>query len=171
MWPESVAQIFEHQRRAPDQPALLNTVREVSYRFRVNGINPEDRRTAFVSRLTRIREALLINPEPQRVRRNLAELVFLAAVVPTTAHETMDGPASAADVLDKAQVVARRLEQGGREAIHETLSMLEGLSARVDTVSRALITVLKAGGAAVTERFEGRTWDYFVNVNRRSGQP
>ena len=34
-------------------------------------------------------------------------------------------------------------------------------------MSRALITVLKAGGAAVTERFEGRTWDYFVNVNRR----
>ena len=83
VWPESVAQIFEHQRRASDQPALLNTVREVSYRFRVNGINPEDRRTAFVSRLTRIREALLISPEPQRVRRNLAELVFLAAVVPT----------------------------------------------------------------------------------------
>jgi hypothetical protein len=101
--------------RWSDQPALLNTVREVSYRFRVNGINPEDHRTVFVSRLTRIREALVINPEPQRVRRKLAELVFLAAVVPTEAHETIDGGASAADVLHEVQEVARRIEEGRRE--------------------------------------------------------
>jgi hypothetical protein len=37
IWPESVAQIFEDQRRASDQPAVRATVREVSYRFRVNG--------------------------------------------------------------------------------------------------------------------------------------
>lgn len=167
VWPESVAQIFEHQRRATDQPASVNTVREVSYRFRINGINPEDRRTAYVSRLTRIREALLANPEPHRVRRNLAELVFLAAVVPTEAREEMNEAASAADALQTARLVAQRIEHGRREAIDETLTMLEGQASRVDIVSRALITVLKAGGAAVTERFDGRTWEYFVNVNRR----
>ena len=66
---------------------------------------------------------------PQRVRRNLAEPGVPGRSRATEAHETMDGPRSAADVLDEAQVVARRFEQGRREAIHETLSTLEGLSA------------------------------------------
>jgi hypothetical protein len=167
VWPESVAQIFEHQRRGGDRAASFNTVREVSYRFRINGINPEDRRSAFVSRLARIREALLIDPEPHRVRRNLAELMFLATVMPTDAREEMDEAGAAADALQAAQMLAHHIQQGGRDAIDETLVMLEQLASRVDTVSRALITVLKAGGAAISERFEGRTWEYFVNVSRR----
>jgi hypothetical protein len=138
----------------------------VSYRFRINGINPEDRRTAFVSRLARIREALLLDPQPRRVQRHLAELVFLAAIVPTDAREELDEAAAATDALQAAQAVARQLEQGGRKAIDETLVMLEQRASKVDTVSRALISVLKAGGAAVTERLDGRTWEYFVNVNR-----
>src|SRR6266511_3936294 len=74
VWPEWVAQIFEQQGRSASQPALRSTTREVSYRFRINGLVPGSRQTAYVARLGRIREALLTDSDQYRVRRSLAEL-------------------------------------------------------------------------------------------------
>lgn len=165
VWPESVAQIFEQQRRAADQPALRATVREVSYRFRVNGINPDDRLSAYQSRLARIRDCLLGEAEPQRVRRNLAELVFLAACLPSPTLQLSAGEVGA-DALAEARKVAGHLEGAGRQAILETLQALEERTRRVDTVSRALVTVLRTGGPVITRELGGRSSDYFVNVLR-----
>jgi len=149
VWPEWVAQIFEQQGRSASQPALRSTIREVSYRFRINGVVPGTRQTAYVARLGRIRDALLMDADPYRVRRSLAELVFFAAVVPTHAREPLDESAAAADALRVAQEVSIRFQQGGREAIRETLAALEAQAALIDANSRALITVLKTGGAAL----------------------
>jgi len=166
VWPEWVAQIFEQQGRAAGQTALRSTMREVSYRFRINGIVPGSRQTAYVARLARIRDALLTDSEPYRVRRSLAELIFLAGVVPTRESELLDQTEAASDAIRVAQEVALRLEHGGREAIRETVSTLEGQAGRIETVSRALVAVLRAGGAVVANGRGGRTWDYFVNVSR-----
>jgi len=45
--------------------------------------------------------------------------------------------------------------------------MLEEQAALIDTVRRALLTVLRAGGVVVANRSGMRTWDYFVNVSRQ----
>jgi hypothetical protein len=168
IWPQSVAQIFEQQGRVAGQPALRNTVREVSYRFRVNGLVPGSRQTAYTARLGRIRDALLTDSEQTRVRRSLAELIFLAATVPTAEQQlALDQTEAASDALRVARAVAAQLGRGGRQAIGETLSTLEEQAALVDTVRRALLTVLRAGGVVVADRPGGRTWDYFVNVSRQ----
>jgi hypothetical protein len=167
VWPEWVAQIFEQQGRVAGQPALRSTVREVSYRFRVNGIVPGSRQTAYVARLSRMRDSLLTDSEQYRVRRSLAELIFLAAVVPTGERELLlDQTAAASDAMRAAQEVAARLERGGRKVISETITTLEGQAPLIDAVSRALVTVLRAGGAIVANKAGGRTWEYSVNVSR-----
>lgn len=168
VWPQSVAQIFEQQGRVAGQPAVRNTVREVSYRFRVNGIVPGSRQTAYLARLGRIRQSLLADSAQIRVRRSLAELVFLAAVVPsgTDTELAVDPTAAAHDALRVARDVASQIERSGREAIGETLSMLEQRAGLIDVVNRALFTVLKTRGAIVAGALGGRRWEYFVNVSR-----
>ena len=169
VWPQSVAQIFEQQGRVAGQPAVRNTVREVSYRFRVNGLVPGSRQSAYVARLGRIRDSRLADSDQLRVRRSLAELVFLAAVVPSSTDPelSLDPTAAAEQALGVAQDLTRQLERGGRQAIGETLSMLEQRAGVIDAVSRALVMVLKAGGAIVASARGGRTWEYFVNVSRQ----
>jgi hypothetical protein len=102
------------------------------------------------------------------VRRSLAELVFLAAVVPTDEHQAeLDQAAAAAEALRAAGTVAERLRGDGLPAIAQTLSGLEQQAAKIDTVRNALLSVLRAGGAVVADRAGGRTWEYFVNVSRQ----
>jgi hypothetical protein len=68
--------------------------------------------------------------------------------------------------LADARRIAGDIERGGRTAIAESLERLERQAARMDAVSGALVTVLRAGGPVVTRGAEGRQWDYFVNVLR-----
>jgi hypothetical protein len=168
IWPQSVAQIFEQQGRVAGQPALRNTSREVSYRFRVNGVVPETRQTAYLARFGRIRDALLTDSEQTRVRRSLSELIFLAAVVPTTEDQLeLDRRAAASDALGVGRAVAAQLALGGRQAIAETVSRLEQQAGQMGIIRRALLTVLRTGGVVVADMPGGRTWDYFVNVSRQ----
>jgi hypothetical protein len=159
VWPEWVAQMFERQGQEPGVGGPAT--REVSYRFRVNGVTPDDGRPAFLSRLAGIRRTLLgTNGPTRRVRRRLAELVFLAAVIPAGAAADAQPPLAA------AQEVARALEQGGAEAITRLLDDLESRQATVVKISRALTSILKTAGTAVTAGVAGRSWDFFVNVRR-----
>ena len=163
VWPEWVAQLFE---RTTADEAGARTVRQLSYRFRVNGRNPETRTTAFVARLARLRQRLL-GEEPTQIGRSLAELVFLATVVRGLAV----GASDAADVRERFELVCTELQTGGKPAIERLLAELENEAAVMLQVGAALIELLQAAGTPVTGRHEGRTWTYHLNVLRSLVSP
>ena len=83
-------------RHADPRSAVVSVVRDVSYRFRVNGRDPINGKQAFDSRLERLRRILLTDTEIpsssafQR-RRSLAQVIFLWLVLnPTLNHATLD---------------------------------------------------------------------------------
>lgn len=166
VWPEWVSQIFERQQR--DSGARSVATREVSYRFRVNGINPFDRQSAYLSRLARFERWLLRDAEPPPgVRRSLAELVFLAAVVPS---DVASDPSPEA-ALRTAREVVDRLQREGRTGIAALIEDLRARAPVVDAISRALVGVLKTAGTPATTSAAGRSWDYHVNVLRSVVDP
>jgi hypothetical protein len=61
VWAEWSVQLFE-TRTEPERG--LATVREVWYRFRVNGLNPQSGKSAFDTRLMRIHDRALATPRP-----------------------------------------------------------------------------------------------------------
>lgn len=137
VWAEWSVQIFE-TRTEPTQG--FATVREVSYRFRVNGNNPMTSKSAFESRLDRLHERLLASPGPDAfVRRDIAELVFLWMVMP----DSLESPTA----LDLA-VEAKRIADSIRADPAATLASLHStLRARiyvVDAIAGELIELLKS---------------------------
>jgi hypothetical protein len=85
VWAEWNTQLFE-SRRVDLQSRGVSVVREVSYRFRVNGKDPRsEMEPAFDARLNRLRDILLddsVNEiSPFVLRRNLCELVVLWLVL------------------------------------------------------------------------------------------
>ena len=98
VWGEWAVQLFE-RRIVPAQN--MPTVREVSYRFRVNGNNPATGKSAFESRLERIRSRLLEDPGTgDIVRRPITELVFLSLVTP----QNIDTESANSVAADAAQL-------------------------------------------------------------------
>jgi hypothetical protein len=168
VWPAWMTQLFEEQLgRSASQDGRV--VRELTYRFRVNGDVPESGGdSAFTYRLRRIeRQWLRLAGEQddipaQRVARSLAELVFLWAVIPTDEHV----PASGEDALEAATQLVGRLEHGQRSALAQVLGELRQRASVVDRVSDALKYLMTAEGTVLTRSSLGRTWTYFVNVLR-----
>ena len=84
VWAEWAAQLYE-SRMNPG--GGFKTVREVSYRFRVNGLSPHDgqMKRSFDKRLDRMQEVFDAATEEKsipRLPRDLAQLVFLYLVTP-----------------------------------------------------------------------------------------
>lgn len=154
----STTQLFE-ARRASRNSAVPSVAREVSYRFKVNGKNPISQEPAYLGRLQRLRGALQDDTLEQPTRR-LAELLFLAVVIPA--------PAPPADFTVQTEI-ARHLETlsaGGRPA---ALALLDELEARAHTVERiaaGLLKVLRTRGVALTQSLTRRTWSYYLCVQR-----
>lgn len=137
VWCEGSVQLFE--RRIPpeqNQP----TVREVSYRFRVNGLNPQTGLPAFDSRLHGIKERLLSAPGPnENVKRPIAELVFLSLVLPPSLHG-----ASSGDVRSQATAIAQALKADPVRELerlhHELVSRRDVMAQIADEMVRLLKT-------------------------------
>lgn len=124
VWCEGSVQLFE-RRIDPEQNRP--TVREVSYRFRVNGIQPETGRSAFESRLGRLEERLLASPGPgDNVKRQIAELVFLYLVLPPSIHEAAND-----DVNSRSTAIALALKV---DPVHELTRMHHSLVSRVNVM-------------------------------------
>lgn len=158
VWPAWATQLFEDDRSGVDS----SVIRELSYRFRVNGREPTSGESAFAARIDRFEQDLLHADEPQRVRRSLAELVFLGAVVPRLEHENVEPDA----VFATAQELIRRLEQDGRQGIAALIADLRGRENVMDRIASSLIGLLKSEGTAITRSVEGRVWDFHINVAR-----
>ena len=137
VWPQWSVQLFE-TRTEPTQG--FATVREVSYRFRVNGNNPATGKSAFATRMERLRQHLVAEVDPnKRVKRDLAELLFLHLVTP----KSLSNP-DTLDVLAEAKRFASQLRINPRDTVATTLVGLASRNRAVDELADELINVLKS---------------------------
>ncbi|MBN4000305.1 hypothetical protein [Nostoc sp. LPT] len=158
VWPEWKTQIFEQKTKNQIE-------REVSYRFRVNGQNPELGKPAFEVRLDQIREYLLSNDEsslqkPWEICRRLAQLIFLAVVVPKKDEESLTKE-SLTDVVN--QLLANFKSQG-TEAIRQTLEELQERSESMKSIAKALMKVLRDKSQKVISQVQDRSSEQFICV-------
>ncbi|MFM2007052.1 MAG: hypothetical protein RLZZ09_2707 [Pseudomonadota bacterium] len=156
VWPEPVAQMFEFR---PITGGSL--VREVSYRFRVNGINPVRHKSAFVSRLQSYRKVLLGETEAEPVvGRRLAELLFLSAVVPR--RDKLD------DEVDPLEVAAQCMEfmASDKEAnpIERLIVRLEREEQTMELIAHALIETLRKRGEVIVTATERQVAELSICV-------
>jgi hypothetical protein len=159
VWCEGSVQLFE--RRIPpeqNQP----TVREVSYRFRVNGLNPQTGLPAFDSRLDGIKEQLLSAPGPnENVKRPIAELVFLTLVLPPSLHE-----ASSGDVRSQAAAIAQALKADPfREfqRLHQELVSRRDLMAQI---ADEMVRLLKTRSTSFVTNLNRSVDKLFISVQK-----
>ena len=135
-WAHDEAQLFE-TRTEPTQG--FATVREVSYRFRVNGHNPETGKPAFDSRLAQRFEDVLSAPGPDAfVRRDIAEWVFLRLVIP----DSLDSPA-AVDIRAEGARLAAALKDDPVRTLKGLHTELETRSGVIQDIASELIRLLK----------------------------
>ncbi|MEH2039816.1 hypothetical protein [Nostoc sp.] len=158
VWPESKTQIFEQKNENQFD-------REVSYRFRVNGDNPELGKPAFEARLHQIKEDLLSDDQsssekPWLVRRRLAELIFLAIVVPNQGEESLSQESLTNSVL---QLLAN-LQSRGKEAISETLDELQKRAQSMISIAKALMKLVRDKNQKVMSQVKDRSSQQFICV-------
>lgn len=135
-WAEWSVQLFE-TRTEPTRG--FATVREVSYRFRVNGQNPQSGKSAFDTRLDRIHERALATPSPdQNVKKAVAELLFLYLVVPKSIDD--------AEILDLdtlAATIANELKSNPVKTLSILHDRLSQRSKVMDEIADELVSVLQ----------------------------
>lgn len=141
VWAESNIQLFESRRVDPVSRGV-SVSREVSYRFRVNGKDPRNEmRQAFDSRLDRLHKALLPGPDdgepsPSRVRRSLAEAVFLWLALNPALDESK--------LRKAAENLAARLNAQGKAGVAALFADLQAWSPAVRGLAGTLVVLLKA---------------------------
>lgn len=159
VWSEASAQLFERRvDPAQNQPML----REVSYRFRVNGVTPMTGKSAFAARLARICGRLLETPNADsNIRRPLAELVFLSLVIPASISTD-----SAGSVYEEAAAIARAAKAdpvGTLQRLHDTLAARQHV---VDDLASELIHILKSKSASLVAAAKRSTERLMVSVHK-----
>ncbi|WP_223265353.1 hypothetical protein [Nostoc sp. 'Peltigera membranacea cyanobiont' 210A] len=160
VWPEWKTQIFEQKTK--------NQVdREVSYRFRVNGQNPELGKPAFEARLDQIAEALLSNDQsslqkPWSICRRLAELIFLDIVVPKDAEESL----TSESLINKVVQLIETLKSGKQAAISQTLQELRERAKVMNSIATALMNVVRDKSQKVISQVQHRSSQQFICVKR-----
>uniref|UniRef100_A0ACD5GWK8 Uncharacterized protein n=1 Tax=Desertifilum tharense IPPAS B-1220 TaxID=1781255 RepID=A0ACD5GWK8_9CYAN len=159
--PESRTQIFEEKVRIEKGN---NVVREVSYRFRINGKNPESRQSAFVARLENIEEILLKSEElpGTTLRRALAQLVFLLIVVPQSPEESF----SPENIHQSVLQIIQQFNQGGKDAIKTALDCLKQREGSMTKIATALIDILRQKSQNIIAEVQDYSSQVFICVKR-----
>lgn len=163
VWPDWQTQIFEvrDQKRSGVQ-------REVSYRFRINGNNPENHQPAYDARLNSIEEILLTKDDseltPLGLSRRLAELIVLDAVVPTPAG-TVE-PISPKQLSTTIQARLEALRHQGKPGIQQLIQSLRERSHVMQSIADALVNLLKRKGTQIFAQAQRRTAQQFICVKR-----
>lgn len=159
VWCEGSVQLFE-RRIAPEQSQP--TVREVSYRFRVNGLNPQTGLPAFDSRLDWLKERLLSAPGPnENVKRQLAELVFLSLVLPPSLHE-----ASSGDVRSQAAAIAQALKADPVRELERLHHELVSRSDLVAQIADEMVRLLKTRSTSFVTNLNRSADKLFISVQK-----
>jgi hypothetical protein len=159
VWAEWNTQLFE-TRRADRGSTAVSVLREVNYRFRVNGRDASGR-FAFDARLRRLRRTLLedadltLSNSFQR-RRCLAQVVFLWLAL----NSDLD-PA----VLDEhAMRLAKRLRDEGKDGVAMLLDDLDAWSGRVRTLGATLVGLLRSKSPRILSQAQQATSDLYLVV-------
>lgn len=156
VWPEWAAQLFE--KRAQPAKGFI-TVREVSYRFRVNGMSPTTGEPAFDSRLMRLESRLDPERPSPAVRWSLAELVFLHLAVPFA-----DRPSPS--ISGEAARVAGALKRDPDGTISELLASLRSRAEVVQRLTDDLLGVVRSKSKRVVDTAATAINRFTVSVNR-----
>lgn len=164
VWPESKAQIFEEKTNHPSGHSVQ---REVSYRFRINGNNPERNKPAFNARLDLIEETIdqdFQNRSSARLNRRLAELIVLDAVIPKQARVYRDIPAEEIESTIQSRIA--EIREQGKVAIKQLIQELRDRAKTMQAIARALINLLKLKGNKIVSQAQRQTASLFICVKR-----
>ncbi|MCP4695511.1 MAG: hypothetical protein GY862_01495 [Gammaproteobacteria bacterium] len=145
IFPEPAAQIFEHK-------SGKEIVREISYRFRINGNNPEQHMPAFTARLQRIRK-VLANPQeapPGKIRFSLSELLALWAVMPD--DRPREEAALRNSVRQRIAELLDKLKRQGSYGAVEAIDSLLGRQRHMEEAASCLVYAMRQTGSAQGER-------------------
>ena len=159
VWAEGSAQVFEAR---VDPEKGFATKREVSYRFRVNGDNPETGKSAFATRLDRLEERLL--DEERRDGNHIkaiAELVFLRLVVPNA----LENP-TVEDVEKLADTIAGQLKEKPEATVRKLIADLRAREMVMDQLAQALIKVLQTKSAKIVDDANRVADKYYVAIHK-----
>lgn len=165
VWPDWQTQIFEEKVR--DQNSY-EVQREVSYRFRINGNNPERNKPAYEARLDWIEEILLPENDsafmPPGLDRRLAELLVLDAVVPTLARTiALMTPEQLSTTI---QSRIEELRHQGKSGIRQLIQSLRDRASVMQDIANSLINLLKRKGNQILSQTQRRTAQQFICVQR-----
>jgi hypothetical protein len=165
VWPEWKTQIFEEKVRSQTSYGVQ---REVSYRFRINGNNPEHNKPAFESRLDLIEKVLLnedlLGISATKICRHLAELMVLDVVVPKRYETRQD--ISAAGIATALKSRLSILRSQGRPAIRDLLQDLRERASTMQAIARALVKIIQGKGDKIVAQAQRRTAQQFICVKR-----
>jgi hypothetical protein len=163
VWAEWNTQLFESRRVDPGSRGV-SVVREVSYRFRVNGKDPRNElKHAFDSRLERLQQVLGnddgdARQSQYRVRRSITEAAFLWLVLnPDISTENMQA---------EAEALAARLKSQGRNGMLGVLADLSSWSPRVKGLSRTLVELLRTKTRNIIAHAQRAVEDLYLVVQQ-----
>ncbi|MDJ0621008.1 MAG: hypothetical protein QNJ63_30435 [Calothrix sp. MO_192.B10] len=167
VWAEWKTQIFESKTRNQEGNSYDNVVREVSYRFRINGNNPEKNKSAFLGRLDDIEAELIPDDEtvpqqPWKVCRRIAELIFLAIVIPSQREEIVSAEALPTFV----EQLVIYIKTGGKQAIKQLIDNLREREYLMRTIASALIDILKTKNQKIISQVQQQSAQQFICVKR-----
>ncbi len=166
VWPEYQAQIFEEKVRNQEKTSF-GVMREVSYHFRINGQNPIVGKPAFEARLDKIADELSLDDEnsvlqEKLVRRRLAELIFLAIVLPSQMGEHI----SAENFSNSVQQLLKNLQTGGKEAVTKLIADLRNRSKVMQGIATSLIAVISTKSEKIISQVQRESSQQFICVKR-----
>ena len=162
VWSESNAQIIE-SHGTDTLSRCASIIREVSYRFRVNGKDPQhNMQHAFDARLLRLHKALIDSRaselSPYSLRKNLSEVIFLwLALNPAIAPP---------DIAHEAEQLNDRLSKQGKAGIIQLLSNLRAWSPLAEVLKKTLINVLRKDSRVIITRAQKSIDDLFLVVQK-----
>lgn len=163
VWAEWNTQLFESRRVDPASRGV-SVVREVSYRFRVNGKDPRNElKHAFDSRIERLQQVLGnddgdARQSPYRVRRSVAEAAFLWLV--------LNPDITTVNLQAEAEALAVRLKNQGRAGMLGLLADLSSWSPRVKGLSRTLVDLLRTKTRSIIAHAQRAVEDLYLVVQQ-----
>jgi len=177
VWPEAKAQIFEEKTVIETGEVVQ---REVTYRFRINGKNPETGKTAYESRLDRIRQTLMDaldssqsqGGKTHQINRNLAQLLFLDSVIPShfptedNPLEDFDGQAWLKQFRARLAWLSAPDGQGIQAKIEGLIAGLRDKKNLVTGLATALMTLVRTQDNGLLEKIKQRSSRQFIEVRR-----
>ena len=160
VWPEWSIQLFE-TRTEPTRG--FATIREVSYRFRVNGTNPDTGTPSFDARLDRLHKRVIAEEDlSQPLTRRIAEVVFLWLVIP----DSLTNP-TPLDLATISASLGAELKAAPVVTLRRLHSDLLKRSSVVKGLARELVELLRSKSGRLVTTANNTADKFRVCVGRR----